>query len=159
MTAPFSHRSAPAVPAGTRIVHVVRQFLPNRGGLEDVVANLCRAQLALGLRVGVGQTRLAGKNAPPGRAEAQRETALLERLHIRHVAGGHQCPRGQQHQQQQPRKGGGSGWAQGRRGRKGVHAGVPDGGRFRCQGGILNTGGVITPRERLRVQDGSKASR
>ncbi len=24
------------------IVHVVRQFLPNRGGLEDVVANLCR---------------------------------------------------------------------------------------------------------------------
>lgn len=53
MTAPFAHRPAPAVPAGTRIVHVVRQFLPNRGGLEDVVANLCRAQLALGLRPSV----------------------------------------------------------------------------------------------------------
>lgn len=53
MTAPFSHRAAPALPAGTRIIHVVRQFLPNRGGLEDVVANLCRAQLALGLKPSV----------------------------------------------------------------------------------------------------------
>jgi alpha-1,3-mannosyltransferase len=33
----------------TRIVHVVRQFLPNRGGLEDVVANLCKEQLRMGL--------------------------------------------------------------------------------------------------------------
>ena len=32
---------------------MVRQFLPNRGGLEDVVANLCRAQLRLGLRPSV----------------------------------------------------------------------------------------------------------
>ena len=38
---------------GTRIVHVVRQFLPNRGGLEDVVAQLCRAQLAAGLQPSV----------------------------------------------------------------------------------------------------------
>lgn len=53
MTAPFSHRPTPAAPAGTRIIHVVRQFLPNRGGLEDVVANLCRAQLALGLKPSV----------------------------------------------------------------------------------------------------------
>lgn len=53
MTAPFAHRPVPAVPPGTRIVHVVRQFLPNRGGLEDVVANLCRAQLAAGLRPSV----------------------------------------------------------------------------------------------------------
>jgi alpha-1,3-mannosyltransferase len=53
VTAPFSHRAAPALPAGTRVIHVVRQFLPNRGGLEDVVANLCRAQLALGLKPSV----------------------------------------------------------------------------------------------------------
>lgn len=53
MNALSGHRPAPALAAGTRIVHVVRQFLPNRGGLEDVVANLCRAQLALGLRPSV----------------------------------------------------------------------------------------------------------
>lgn len=45
--------SATQLAPGTRIVHVVRQFLPNRGGLEDVVANLCRAQLRLGLRPSV----------------------------------------------------------------------------------------------------------
>jgi alpha-1,3-mannosyltransferase len=35
------------------IVHVVRQFLPNKGGLEDVVANLCRQLLANDYRVRV----------------------------------------------------------------------------------------------------------
>ncbi|TCR90088.1 glycosyltransferase family 4 protein [Rhizobium sp. BK376] len=35
------------------IVHVVRQFLPNKGGLEDVVANLCRQLLTRGYRVRV----------------------------------------------------------------------------------------------------------
>lgn len=35
------------------IVHVVRQFLPNRGGLEDVVANLCREIQAKGHAVRV----------------------------------------------------------------------------------------------------------
>jgi len=35
------------------IVHVVRQFLPNKGGLEDVVANLGRQLLARGYRVRV----------------------------------------------------------------------------------------------------------
>ncbi|ARO26112.1 glycosyltransferase family 1 protein [Rhizobium sp. S9] len=35
------------------IVHVVRQFLPNRGGLEDVVANLSRQTLRRGYRVRV----------------------------------------------------------------------------------------------------------
>ena len=35
------------------IVHVVRQFLPNKGGLEDVVANLCRQLLARGYRIRV----------------------------------------------------------------------------------------------------------
>jgi alpha-1,3-mannosyltransferase len=35
------------------IVHVVRQFLPNRGGLEDVVYNLARQTLAAGYRVRV----------------------------------------------------------------------------------------------------------
>lgn len=53
MNALPAHRPLPALAAGTRIVHVVRQFLPNRGGLEDVVANLCRAQLALGLNPSV----------------------------------------------------------------------------------------------------------
>ena len=35
------------------IVHVVRQFLPNRGGLEDVVYNLARHSLQAGYRVRV----------------------------------------------------------------------------------------------------------
>ncbi|PZM09658.1 glycosyltransferase family 4 protein [Rhizobium tubonense] len=35
------------------IVHVVRQFLPNKGGLEDVVANLCHQLLARGYRIRV----------------------------------------------------------------------------------------------------------
>ncbi|POR50886.1 glycosyltransferase family 4 protein [Bosea psychrotolerans] len=43
-------QSAPStMRRGMRIVHVVRQFLPNRGGLEDVVANLCKEQLRMGL--------------------------------------------------------------------------------------------------------------
>jgi alpha-1,3-mannosyltransferase len=47
--------SATDLPAGNGrlIVHVVRQFLPNRGGLEDVVANLCRQALRHGYRVRV----------------------------------------------------------------------------------------------------------
>ncbi|MFT4184166.1 MAG: glycosyltransferase family 4 protein [Rhizobium sp.] len=40
-------------PGGPLIVHVVRQFLPNRGGLEDVVANLCRQLIGRGYRVRV----------------------------------------------------------------------------------------------------------
>ena len=35
------------------VLHVVRQFLPNRGGLEDVVANLCRVLPERGYRVRV----------------------------------------------------------------------------------------------------------
>lgn len=43
-----------AVPVSTPlVVHVVRQFLPNRGGLEDVVYNLARRSLAEGYRVRV----------------------------------------------------------------------------------------------------------
>jgi len=38
---------------GPLIVHIVRQFIPNRGGLEDVVANLCRKLVAQGFRVRV----------------------------------------------------------------------------------------------------------
>ncbi|MCD7111287.1 glycosyltransferase family 4 protein [Rhizobium sp. DKSPLA3] len=44
------------MPSQTRkplIVQVVRQFLPNRGGLEDVVANLCRSLPERGFRVRV----------------------------------------------------------------------------------------------------------
>ncbi len=47
----LQHRAQPeAVPL---IVHVVRQFLPNRGGMEDVVANLARQTLKRGFRVRV----------------------------------------------------------------------------------------------------------
>lgn len=35
------------------VVHVVRQFLPNRGGLEDVVFNLCMQSIGHGFRVRV----------------------------------------------------------------------------------------------------------
>ena len=36
---------SPSGPLGpSRIVHVVRQFSPSIGGLEDCVLNLCRAQ-------------------------------------------------------------------------------------------------------------------
>jgi alpha-1,3-mannosyltransferase len=43
-----------AVPVGAPlIVHIVRQFLPNRGGLEDVVYNLARHSLDAGYRVRV----------------------------------------------------------------------------------------------------------
>ena len=38
---------------GPLIVHVVRQFYPNRGGLEDVVMNLGKALIARGYRVRV----------------------------------------------------------------------------------------------------------
>ncbi len=43
----------PQPKAAPLIVHVVRQFLPNRGGLEDVVANLARQTLKRGYRVRV----------------------------------------------------------------------------------------------------------
>ncbi|CAN7518333.1 glycosyltransferase family 4 protein [Rhizobium sp. LjRoot254] len=53
---PIDHESlktgAEAV-ARPLIVHVVRQFLPNRGGLEDVVFNLCMQSIGHGLRVRV----------------------------------------------------------------------------------------------------------
>lgn len=35
------------------IVHVTRQFLPNRGGLEDVIYNLCRQLVKRGFRIRV----------------------------------------------------------------------------------------------------------
>ncbi|SFJ47052.1 alpha-1,3-mannosyltransferase [Bosea sp. OK403] len=49
MTLQPQQSAASTMCEGTRIVHVVRQFLPNRGGLEDVVANLCKEQLRVGL--------------------------------------------------------------------------------------------------------------
>ncbi|MBB3658751.1 alpha-1,3-mannosyltransferase [Rhizobium sp. BK650] len=45
--------NSPRLKAAPLIVHVVRQFLPNRGGLEDVVANLARQTLKRGYRVRV----------------------------------------------------------------------------------------------------------
>ncbi|MBB3594561.1 alpha-1,3-mannosyltransferase [Rhizobium sp. BK529] len=47
----FENKAQPQ--AAPIIVHVVRQFLPNRGGLEDVVANLARQTLKRGYRVRV----------------------------------------------------------------------------------------------------------
>ncbi|MBY3345854.1 glycosyltransferase family 4 protein [Rhizobium laguerreae] len=46
-------RESPQLGTGPLIVHVVRQFLPNRGGLEDVVANLGRQTVHRGYRVRV----------------------------------------------------------------------------------------------------------
>ena len=46
-------RTMPQSDAAPLIVHVVRQFLPNRGGLEDVVANLGRQTVRRGYRVRV----------------------------------------------------------------------------------------------------------
>ncbi|MCA2410706.1 glycosyltransferase family 4 protein [Rhizobium leguminosarum bv. viciae 248] len=46
-------RESPQLATSPLIVHVVRQFLPNRGGLEDVVANLARQTVRRGYRVRV----------------------------------------------------------------------------------------------------------
>ncbi|WP_163882903.1 glycosyltransferase family 4 protein [Rhizobium laguerreae] len=46
-------RAKPQLEAAPLIVHIVRQFLPNRGGLEDVVANLARQTVRGGYRVRV----------------------------------------------------------------------------------------------------------
>lgn len=46
-------RERPQPETAPLIVHVVRQFLPNRGGLEDVVANLGRQTVRRGYRVRV----------------------------------------------------------------------------------------------------------
>lgn len=46
-------RSVPQSDDAPLIVHVVRQFLPSRGGLEDVISNLARQTLARGYRVRV----------------------------------------------------------------------------------------------------------
>ena len=48
-----SGRENPQPQTAPLIVHVVRQFLPNRGGLEDVVANLGRQTVRRGYRVRV----------------------------------------------------------------------------------------------------------
>ncbi len=58
--------------AGPLIVHVVRQFLPNKGGLEDVVANLCRQLISRGYRVRV--VTCNSLFSDPARELAERET-------------------------------------------------------------------------------------
>lgn len=58
--------------AGPLIVHVVRQFLPNKGGLEDVVANLCRQLVTRGYRVRVVTCNTLFSD--PGRELAANET-------------------------------------------------------------------------------------
>lgn len=59
-------------PARPLIVHVVRQFIPNKGGLEDVVANLCRKLIARGYRVRVVTCNTLFSD--PGRELAPTET-------------------------------------------------------------------------------------
>ncbi|WP_160007806.1 glycosyltransferase family 4 protein [Rhizobium sp. 18055] len=49
----YVHDAEPSAASSPLIVHVIRQFLPNRGGLEDVVANLARQTLDRGYRVRV----------------------------------------------------------------------------------------------------------
>ncbi len=49
----YAHDAEPATAAAPLIVHVIRQFLPNRGGLEDVVSNLARQIIDHGYRVRV----------------------------------------------------------------------------------------------------------
>ena len=78
MNAPLKplHGTALATPARPpRVLHVVRQFLPNRGGLEDVVFHLCREQQRRGVDVrvltldrlfGDPETRLASRETLAG---------------------------------------------------------------------------------------------
>lgn len=54
------------------VVHVVRQFLPNRGGLEDVVYNVCRQGLEHGFRIRV--VTLNSLFSDPSAVLADRET-------------------------------------------------------------------------------------
>jgi alpha-1,3-mannosyltransferase len=49
----YAHDVEPSTAASPLIVHVIRQFLPNRGGLEDVVSNLGRQIISHGYRVRV----------------------------------------------------------------------------------------------------------
>ncbi|KQV73105.1 glycosyltransferase family 4 protein [Rhizobium sp. Root1220] len=53
MSAVEAYAHEPLSDSRPLIVHVIRQFLPNRGGLEDVVANLARQTVAHGYRVRV----------------------------------------------------------------------------------------------------------
>ncbi|MGO4438099.1 glycosyltransferase family 4 protein [Rhizobium sp. RAF56] len=63
------------------IVHVVRQFLPNKGGLEDVVANLCRELVARGYRARVVTLdRLF--SSPDGRLDATETIDGIEIVRI-----------------------------------------------------------------------------
>ncbi|MBB1248935.1 glycosyltransferase family 4 protein [Rhizobium sp. G21] len=61
----------PAAAQGRLVVHVVRQFWPNRGGLEDVVLNLCRRAVDAGYRIRV--VTLNSLFSDPERALAARE--------------------------------------------------------------------------------------
>lgn len=74
MDTTVERNSAPAPNAlkAPLIVHVVRQFYPNKGGLEDVVLNLAYEAVARGYRVRV--VTLNSLFADPALALARRET-------------------------------------------------------------------------------------
>lgn len=62
----------PPVSKTPLVVHVVRQFYPNKGGLEDVVLNLARRAVEVGFRVRV--VTLNSLFSDPALALADRET-------------------------------------------------------------------------------------
>ncbi len=64
------------------ITHVVRQFLPNRGGLEDVVFHLCQAQVKAGFAVRV--VTLDHLFSQPDLALPKEET--IEGIHVCRVS-------------------------------------------------------------------------
>ena len=49
MTPPSTTASPSGPPLRPRLLHVIRQFLPNRGGLEEVARQLCAEQLRSGI--------------------------------------------------------------------------------------------------------------
>ena len=73
-----------------RVLHVVRQFLPNRGGLEDVVFQLCREQQTRGIDVRV--MTLDRLFRDPATSLAPRETLAGLDIHRIPFRGSHRYP-------------------------------------------------------------------
>lgn len=68
-------------PLRPSVVHIVRQFHPNRGGLEDVVANLAREQIRLG-----GQARVVTLDRLFSKPdETLAPTGRLDEIEIRRI--------------------------------------------------------------------------
>lgn len=84
MNAPQRHGDYALAAEPLSIVHVVRQFHPNRGGLEDVVANLAAEQVRLGQTVRVVTLdRLFSKLGETLPAEGALGAVPIERIPFR----------------------------------------------------------------------------